>query len=159
MVKKKNFNFPLGTCEYEFKNGLYSFTAKVSDSVMFYGLPSNEVTKSILNKDRDLEDTARGLIDILFVSNWDKQVGNELRTFIGTDAFIPTFLGSYHRYMLGDSPYPVEIMKKTFSPRGYEYFKALTAMFIDNGEMVMCSALDALSALSKRSNINTNFSS
>lgn len=125
----------------------------MSDSIIFYALPSNEVTKSILNTDGDLEDTARGLIDILFIANWDKQVGNELRTFIGTDAFIPTFLGSYHLCMLKDSPWSVETAKKAFSPRGYEYFKALTAMFIDNGEMVMCSAPDALSALSKRSKI------
>lgn len=156
MEKKKTFSFTVGTCEYEFKNGLYSFTAKVGGDVMFFALPSDVVVKSMLTTDGDLEDTARGLVDILFVSMWDKQVGNKLQTFSGPDAFIPLFLGHYHYSMLKNSPWPVESMEKIFSRRGYEYFKALTAMFIDNGQIVMCSIPHALSAFSKLPKANTN---
>lgn len=156
MIKKKTFSFPVGTCEYEFKNGLYSFTAKVSDSALFYALPSDLVTSSILSTDGDLEDTARGLVDILCVSMLDKHVGNKLQTFSGYDSFIPTFLGNYHCCMLENSPWPVEKAEKIFSRRGYEYFKALTAMFIDNGQVVMCSVPHALSAFSKLPKANIN---
>ena len=139
-TKKHRFVSPIGECEYEYKNNVHQFSAKFGkDGVLFYGIPDNPQVSSILSTDDDIQNTCRGVMDMAAASMYDTSILYKMQAFRDSDVFIPTFVGTYHKCMLDDTPVGQDRVETTcgfFTTEGSKLFKSLISMFVDMGNMV-----------------------
>lgn len=143
MGKKYTYTSAIGECKYEFKDKIHHFTVTFGErGFMSYALGAN----GVLTTDGDIEDTCRGLMDIVTASLFDGSFLDKLSKFKGADAFLPTFIGNYHTNLLENTPVTkkqVESLKKIFTTDGFKFFKDIISMFIDCGPCVAIAPVNA----------------